>query len=283
MAKKILVSTDLSKSSAAGIRFAIQLARQNQSVLIFYNVIEILKPSEWSTKRYSEFIEREMKFAEENLKKFIGGIYAKARIKPGRHEYVVQLGSPVDRTIIRYSIERKVDFICMGTRGAGLVRRLIGTYTSSVLKLSQIPVFAIPQSYRMTKITHILYSSDLNGLESELKKVKSFAHSLNARLSVLHYEYLYQLRETKEKFEKIARRNQEAGIDFHFQNLELENTLNAHLMKAIRRFRPSLVILFTRQNRDWFEQLFSSSLSANASYSTKKPLLIFSKKDKASR
>ena len=278
MTKKILVSTDLSKSSKAGIRFAIQLARQNGSALIFYHVLEILKPTEWSARRFSNFAENEIKVAGDNLSSFIASIYKQAGVKPGKHEFVVQMGSPVDRTILQYSVERKVDFICMGTRGAGVIRRLVGTYTSSVLKNSQIPVFAVPQNYRMEKITHILYSSDLTGLESELKKVKDFAHSVNSRLSVLHYEYLYQLREIKAKFEKIARRNSESGVNFYFQDLELDNTLNAHLMKAMRKFRPSLVILFTRQNRDWFEQLYSSSLSARASYTTKKPLLIFSKK-----
>jgi nucleotide-binding universal stress UspA family protein len=278
MTKKILVSTDLSKSSKAGVRFAIQLARQNGSTLIFYHVLEILKPTEWSARRFSDFAENEIKVAGDNLSSFITTIYKQAGVKPGKHEFVVQMGSPVDRTIIQYSVERKVDFICMGTRGAGAIRRLVGTYTSSVLKNSQIPVFAVPQNYRMEKITHILYSSDLTGLESELKKVKDFAHSVNARLSVLHYEYLYQLREIKAKFEKIARRNSESGVNFYFQDLELDNTLNAHLMKAMRKFKPSLVILFTRQNRDWFEQLYSSSLSARAPYTTKKPLLIFSKK-----
>lgn len=278
MAKSILVTTDLSKSSQAGVRFAIQLAEQNGSKLIFYHLIELLRPTEWSAKRYSAFAENEIRQGEENLKAFIAAIYKQAGVKPGKNEHVVQIGSPVDRAILKYSIERKVDFICMGTRGAGVIRRLIGTYTSSVLKQSTVPVFAVPQNYRREKISHILYSSDLSGLESELRKVKAFARSVDARLSVLHYEYLYYLQEVKAKFERIARRNEEAGVDFHFQNLELENTLNAHLMKAIRKFKPSLVVLFTRQDRDWFDQLFSSSLSARASYSTKKPLLIFSKK-----
>lgn len=279
MAKSILVSTDLSRSSQAGVRFAIQLAGQNGSKLIFYHIIELLRPTEWSAKRFSEFAENEIRQAEENLKIFIASIYKQAGVKPGKHEHVVQIASPVDRAILKYSAERKVDFICMSTRGAGVIRRLIGTYTSSVLKQSRIPVFAVPQNYRREKISHILYSSDLTGLESELRKVKAFAHSVNARLSVLHYEYLYYLREVKAKFERIAQRNQEAGVDFHFQNLELENTLNSHLMKAIQTFKPSLVILFTRHDRDWFDQLYSSSLSAKASYSTKKPLLIFSKRD----
>ena len=278
MAKKILVTTDLSKGSHAGIRFAIQLAHQSGSVLIFYYVIEVLKPSNWSGKRFTDFAESEIRAGEGNLKSFIATAYKRARVKAGKHEFVVQIGSPVDRTIIRYSMERKVDYICMSTRGAGVIRRMIGTYTASVLRHSEIPVFAIPMTYRTEKISHILYSTDLLGLESELKKVKDFAHSLNARLSVIHYQYLYQLKEIRAKFEKIAQRNKESGVDFHFQNLEIDNTLNAHLMKTIRKFKPSLVILFTRQNRDWFEQLYSSSLSAKASYTTKKPLLVFSKK-----
>jgi len=49
-------------------------------------------------------------------------------------------------------------------------------------------------------------------------------------------------------------------------------------MKSIRKFKPSIVVLFTKQNRDWFERLFLSSKSADISFDTKKPLLIIPKK-----
>ena len=45
--KKILVTTDFSANSKAGVRFAIQLASQIKCELIFYHILETLKSNAW--------------------------------------------------------------------------------------------------------------------------------------------------------------------------------------------------------------------------------------------
>ena len=45
--KRILVTTDFSTNSKAGVRFAIQLASQTKCELTFYNVHETLKSNAW--------------------------------------------------------------------------------------------------------------------------------------------------------------------------------------------------------------------------------------------
>jgi nucleotide-binding universal stress UspA family protein len=47
--KKIVVTTDLSKASKAGLKFAIQLASQYEVKLVFFQVIELLIPSGFCT------------------------------------------------------------------------------------------------------------------------------------------------------------------------------------------------------------------------------------------
>jgi hypothetical protein len=65
-----------------------------------------------------------------------------------------------------------------------------------------------------------------------------------------------------------------------FKKLNIEYTLQVHLKKAIREFKPSVIAFFTRQKRDWFERLFLSSRAAGVSFDTKKQLLIFRQKMK---
>lgn len=43
--KKVLVTTDFSENSKAGIRFAIQWASQQRLSLIFVHVLHILRPT----------------------------------------------------------------------------------------------------------------------------------------------------------------------------------------------------------------------------------------------
>ena len=54
---KILVTTDLSANSKAGIRFAAQLALKTGADLVFYNVIGVMKPTSWSDKKYKSYAE----------------------------------------------------------------------------------------------------------------------------------------------------------------------------------------------------------------------------------
>jgi len=49
------------------------------------------------------------------------------------------------------------------------------------------------------------------------------------------------------------------------------------LQEDIRKSRPSMVAMFTKQNRDWFERLFVSSKTAQLGFDTKTPLLVFKK------
>lgn len=87
----------------------------------------------------------------------------------------VERVSFIQDAIIKFAVAKKVDFISMSTRGAGRLKRLVGTNTSAVISNSPVPVLAIPGNYRATPINHILYASDLNSISGELSRVKKLA------------------------------------------------------------------------------------------------------------
>jgi nucleotide-binding universal stress UspA family protein len=277
MSKKIFVTTDLSNNSKAGIRFAIQLAKQAGSALIFFNAVEIDKPTRWSDTKFDEYVDSEISDTKSKLDVFVKGVYKESRIRPGKYRLVVERVSSVQDAIVKSAIANKADFICISTRGAGKIKRLIGTNTSAVISTSPVPVLAIPSSYRATPISHVLYASDLNALPAELNKVKRFAGSVKSKITVLHYDYLYQLEEVRTKFNKVAERQKSSDVKFYLEQFNIENSLSTHLKNAVKKFNPSIVVLFTKQNRDWFERLFLSSKSAEVSFDSKKPLLIYGK------
>ncbi|HEY0656479.1 MAG TPA: universal stress protein [Chryseosolibacter sp.] len=275
--KKVLVTTDLSVSSKAGIRFAIQLAKQAGSTLIFYHGTEINKPTRWTDEKFNDYVQEERGKAREKVDQFVRAIYKDSGIRPGSFEIVIERVISFTDSIVNFAAANNIDFICMSTRGAGKLKRLVGSNTSAIIKTSPVPVFAIPVSYRQTAIKEILYASDLNALSSELATVKDFAAQVKAKVTVLHYDYLYQLEEVRAKFDKLTKQEKTPGVRFHLEQFNIENSLSLHLKNAVRKFDPSLVVLFTNQDRDWFERLFLSSKSAEISFGTKKPLLIFGK------
>ena len=123
-----------------------------------------------------------------------------------------------------------------------------------------------------------MYASDFNNLQAEIKKVKEFTTRLKAKVSVYHYDYLVERKETQQKLKKASDRFKGPGIKFNFRKLNIEKSLSTHLMKDIQKLKPSVVVLFTKQNRDWYERVFLSSKSADLSFNTKTPLLVFRKK-----
>jgi nucleotide-binding universal stress UspA family protein len=276
--KKVLVTTDLSSNSKAGIRFAIQLAKQAGFTLAFYHGIELDKPTRWSNQQFDDYAQREINNANNQLANLVSKVYKDAGIKPGKYTLVVERVTSIRDAVISYAVAKKFDFICMSTRGAGKLKRIVGTNTSAIITHSPVPVFAIPGNYRVTPVKDILYASDLNALSGELAKVKRFAAAVKGKVTVLHYDYLYQLKEVQAKFDKIAGREKTPGIKFYLEKFNIEDSLSLHLKNAVRKFNPSILVLFTKQNRDWFERLFLSSKSAEVSFDTKKPLLIYGKK-----
>lgn len=277
MKKFILVPTDLSANSKAGIRFAMQLALQTGDTLEFFYCIEFPKPTRWSDSQYDSYLKKELDDAHDAVTRFVSDVYEKTGLRKPRITCVVRQSAEAGKAIIDYAKEIKATAICMSTRGAGRLKKLIGNHASVIITHSPVPAFVIPKTYRRAPVRHIVYSSDLNDVGAELKQVKAFAKRLKAKLSVLHYDYLADVQETRLKLEKVAGRYQSADVKFHFQKLDLTQPLSKQLLKDIVRFKASLAVLFTNQKRGWFDRMFLSSKSTEIAFDTRIPLLVIPK------
>ncbi|GAB3163378.1 universal stress protein [Telluribacter humicola] len=274
MAQTILVTTDLSANSRAGIRFAIQLASQTGSPLIFLNIIEELK-NPWPPQ---SFTSKAVQKHQEKLSQFVEKVYQQAGVTPGHYECVVRGGAPIDRCIINYALEEKVDFICMSTHGAGIVKRLMGTFTSSILANSPIPVIVVPARYRRVPVSRLLYASDLEDLGHELDAVIGFANSFNATVSTVYFDYSHQYEAAEQLISQVNMNEKVGSTTFSLKKATLEKSLPQHLNDEISKRKPSMVVLFTKPNRGWFDRLFWPSNSAELSFDTQVPLLAFRKR-----
>ena len=158
------------------------------------------------------------------------------------------------------------------------MRKILGTNTSVLLTTSPVPVIVVPQSYRRNPIRTLFYASDFNNLGWELKKVKDFATPLRSKINVYHYDYLLNLKETLDKLKKASAPYRGAGVSFSFEKQHIEESLAYHLRRDVKKTKASMAVLFTKQNRGWFERIFLSSKSVELSFATTLPLLIFRKR-----
>lgn len=73
--KKNLVTTDLFANSKAALRFAIQLASQNNYQFTFLHVYQMLRRTSWTDPAFISFENSEHKRIEERLYKLVSSLY----------------------------------------------------------------------------------------------------------------------------------------------------------------------------------------------------------------
>lgn len=275
--KKILVTTDFSANSKSGIRFAMQLATQHGFELIFYHAVELLKPTSWSQDRYNKYAANEINRHENRLEQFINGIFKKSVLPPAKYKCEGQMGIGFEDQVVSYAKKIKADFICISTRGAGKIEKLFGTNASAVIATSTVPVIVVPHTYRIKPIINIWYASDLLNFEKELKTIRKFANALKAKIEVIHYDHLIELEESKNKFAEIQSKYSSEDLQFYFKKLDFDQTLISCIQRDIKKAKPSLLALFTKQDLSWFDRLFLPSSAVELSFDIKIPMLVFRK------
>ena len=275
--KKILVATDLSANSKAGLRFAIQLATQNNYKLTFFHVYRILRPTRWSDAVFTSFENTEHEKIKRSLSKFVSALYSSIDALEHAFDCVIQKGISPDKSIRQYAEENNYDYICIGRHGEGRTARMFGSTISALIKKSNVPVIAVPDNYKRTPVKSITYASDLSNLENELKRVNDFAVPLHARVEMLHFrvpvDYLMQ----PEQYTNLTKKLKEYHVTAHFDVLNYEETLISNMNKVLKQSKPSLMVMFSKQKRSLFERLFLSSISAEYAHISKIPLLVFKK------
>lgn len=275
--EKILVTTDFSANSKAGLRFAIQLASQHKYNLVFFHSYHIMKPTSWNDKVFAAFEKSEITKIKKKLEHFVDSVYKQMGVTPANMSCVVKSSFLIDSNIMDYAAKNEFNFICISRRGGGKHRKIFGTNTSNLINQSDVPIIAIPNNYRKTKITNILYTSDLANLENEVKRVVDFAKPLDAKIDLLHFKVPRDTSEDPEVIEKSIKKFTDYDISMHLENVDFAKTLIDNLEKVIQKSKPSMLIMFTQQNRSFFKRLFLSSISAEYSFQAKVPLLVFKK------
>ena len=94
-------------------------------------------------------------------------------------------------------------------------------------------------------------------------------------MTVFHYNYEVHLKANKNKINKLIAEHESDAVTFYIRKLNPVLPLRKHLQADIEKTKPSLVVMFTRQNQNWFNLLLLSSISVELAFYTKIPMLVF--------
>lgn len=277
--KKLLVTTDYSDNSKAGIRFAIQMQIQSGCELVFFHTFQSASRS----KKLVSFEDNELEREKERLNSFVKSIYRSSGVKASDYKCIVKESFLTDSTIAKFAEDNKFDFICISRRGEGSTSKLFGTNTTNLILHSKVPVIAVPPYYRRSAVKHLLYPTDLSAIGSELMSIMRFAEPLKAQVRVLHFTYAGARDTAAAQLEAAIRKFPKSEISYQIEAAKLENTLANNILDVVKVRKPSCLAMFTNQNQSFFEKLFFTGSTAQYSVSSPVPLIIFPKSAKASK
>lgn len=145
--KKILAPTDFSDLSIAGIRYALETARDTSAEVVVYHVIDLggafadrpgLGPPRDMLENSRRVLDR---FVAEHFADCIDLVEVRQ---------VVELGAP-DKNIVELAANEGVDMIVMSTHGrTGIDRFLLGSVSEKVVAHAPCPVLVVPRRERTT-------------------------------------------------------------------------------------------------------------------------------------
>jgi len=275
--KKILVTTDFSNASRAGLRFAIQLATQTDVELIFFHCFQAMVPTTIHRENIDRAIREQTAEHLTKLEHFITTIHHSMRVQPGTNQLVVVEHLDPETAILDYAHQHDCQFICMSTRGAGTIQKIIGTHTGWVIQRSSIPVLVVPHNYRVRPLAKILYSSDLENFEAEMTIVAAFAEMLDLKTDLAHFYHPGEISLDKETLSQLWRTKYPALDRIYFNQYDVDKHFPVQLDGLVKKVKPSLVVLFTHTKKTWFDKVFGNSVAESVSFVTEVPMLVYRK------
>lgn len=143
--ERILVPTDFSEDSLEALRYAVELAREQQSELVLVHVVEPLPHgfARWCEptkllEAHAETASRELKHLENQT------IQRYPKFRSELHFGVLH------DVITELVIKLKVDLIVMSTRGqTHLLDLLVGSPSEKIMRYAPCPVLSVPRDHRL--------------------------------------------------------------------------------------------------------------------------------------
>ncbi len=274
--KKILFPTDFSETANNAFVYPLKLAKSNNAEIYVLNTYEMPVISTTSAGQ-PELIQNVYNSIElnnfDNYKKQVPklrNIASDIDCADINLTFIFEEG--IMLSILKKIIsEEHIDFIVMGTNGnSGFEKKLLGSNTVYVMENISIPILSVPRKAEYKRLNHfgfatMLRDSDKPGLHQIIK----IAQALNADVKVLHV-----LR--KENVEAMNTLDTWKA-EFNDSNVTFHTVLNEKLDESVFFFIDDQLIdvmCIVKRQLNFFEKLFTTSLSKQLSYHADVPVLV---------
>lgn len=276
--KTILVPTDFSKNAGYALKYAMMLADNETSELILLHVfslpfVTINPPVVFSPEEINKMQEDAGRELHTLCYKIISkGIKCQVRTAWGMTE----------ESILEIAGDCKADVIVMGAKSSGGIQKLFaGKHGVHIMESAGCPVILVSGNVSFSRIKKISYATDYHISDVEaIKKLISVAGINYPSVTVIHISQ--DADETEEKrlqgFAEMLREklNYKNIVHLLLAGKDVTQVLDDYVQQK----KPHLLVISAR-NKTFFDRLFGKSISKEAAYQLKAPLMIFHQKEKS--
>lgn len=192
-------------------------------------------------------------------------------------KYAAEHGFIAEAGVKEYAHRHAIDLICISTRGAGNIKKILGTTAGNLIQHAGIPVITVPKGYRPKALNRVVYASDMEQFHREMHQVTQIADMLGADIEVVHFQepdaILPDTKAVKAKVLKEFNRK----IRVHYVPMANRRSLVSNMEQYFSAKKPPLVIMFTRHQRGFLEKLIDSSKTEGYVFRSNVPLMVFHK------
>ena len=197
------------------------------------------------------------------------------KYKNDKHAFhsVVDYDNFID-SINQVTINKQIDLIVMGTKGAsGLEKVIFGSNTVHVMQRCVAPVLAIPDGCLFNGLNKIAFTTNYETLHNieELKPLKYLCTLYNSKLNVLHFDDLEGKSNQKKENKEF--------LKTHFNDITYENkdSYSTDTYKTLEEYVHShniKLIAMMRRKHTFLERLFNRHPEETLAFSIDIPFLI---------
>ena len=220
---RILVPTDFSKGAKAAAKYANFLATHFGATVDLMHRLPTVKFFQDSIKKIgvplhmeTDFIPQVEKDAKAKLEKEMNNLIDEGN----QGDFFTRAWPGAAQGIVDFAREGKYDLIVMGTRGDSADQYIsMGGITTRVVRISRVPVVAVPEAHPIGPVTNIVVPTDYSPESLEALLPAAFmAYQAGARITLFHvlemYGALADTAAAENSYEKVSGRIIDAAITF---------------------------------------------------------------------
>lgn len=276
--KKIIASTDFSKTSMEGFQFALEIAS------ILDASVELVHVYSGTFSPDQPIIMQTAPTQHEAVVKHLGNFKEKGEeIFKSHSEKVPEittkavLGFP-EVELVKFSNEEDTYIIVMSTSGShGISGKLFGTISTHVARKANCPVMLIPKETEFKPFKHILYASNFEGVdEYNIRRLTYFAEQFKANIHFVHVKTdkagSSTFNEVKERIMQTIFSDGDPAFSFEMTEVSSDSIVDG-LNEYSEQKKIDMVVMVS-PHRHFLESLFHKSTTTAFAFNSTLPVLV---------